>query len=484
MTLISLYPIHAKDISVESTNASTEINVSIPTELPIKMNRNGTNTIPKNFPIINRSKEMNFTISRIEINSSGEWRIVSPDTDMTKLKVDDKALKFGINELGKDPIYLNSDGKNGSLDTNTKLYTGETVFLIFEVERTALSKNINEPNAFNMEFTLTSERKILDKWEIGKENPTDVIATLYYDGELFFEGTGDTLAYSYYNDPPWRKYYNNVKSYRFGEGVAPTDLSYWFKSMFLLTKASPIPNTVIKMISTFESCNKLTDSPEIPESVENLSNTFYNCGKLKNIPPFPLNSKLKIMDQTYSKCINLENAPDIPKSVETLVQTFYECIALTNPPIISADGATTNMYTTFAGCTNLTTMAVTPNRVVNMNRTYTGCINLVNTTSIPPGVIIMFGTFWNCTNLQQAPIVPESVEDARNIFENCTNLTGSIEIHFYQRYSDIFKGTSTNIGTLLVVNYTDKNESIIDKIIATKSENSNIVKGILLDGNE
>ena len=48
-------------------------------------------------------------------------------------------------------------------------------------------------------------------------------------------------------------------------------------------------------------------------------------------------------------------------------------------------------------------------------------------------------------------------------------------------YSSMFKDVATKNGSQITVNYTSETSELVDKMIATKSSNSNVVKGIQVD---
>ena len=47
-------------------------------------------------------------------------------------------------------------------------------------------------------------------------------------------------------------------------------------------------------------------------------------------------------------------------------------------------------------------------------------------------------------------------------------------------YSDMFSNAATASGAKITVNYTSSTSTLVDNMIATKSSNSNVVKGIQL----
>ena len=66
------------------------------------------------------------------------------------------------------------------------------------------------------------------------------------------------------------------------------------------------------------------------------------------------------------------------------------------------------------------------------------------------------------------------------MFRDCTNLSAEITISGnVTEYTNMFYRAATAAGTQITVNYTAETESLVDAMIATKSNNSNIVKGTL-----
>ena len=48
-------------------------------------------------------------------------------------------------------------------------------------------------------------------------------------------------------------------------------------------------------------------------------------------------------------------------------------------------------------------------------------------------------------------------------------------------YSAMFWNVATKNGSQITVNYTSETSELVDKMIATKSSNSNVVKGVQVD---
>ena len=371
-------------------------------------------------------------------------------------------------------------------------------------------------------LTVTGATEV-GNWNIGAANGTtdydgsngtsDVIATLYSDGELAVTGTGNTVVFHVVKDAPWCEgtYKAQVKSSTIVSTVKPTNMLYWYNGCSNLTTVPTIPSSVEKIGYTFLNCMSLTNAPDltgctnltdmdstfigctsltdmsgyvIPASVTNMNGTFYNCLQLTNAPVIP--SGVDNMDGTFGGCTHLMKAPDITKctSLNSMVGTFDGCTSL--PADMSSyiiPAGVENMTATFSGCTQLTKAPVMPSGVNNMGSTFRNCTHLIKAPEIPSGVLNMDFTFQDCTGLVTGPsVIPAGVTSMRYTFKNCTALTDTMQINasLNQNYEDCFINASTNAGTNLTVygSTAANNEITVREIVEnTKSTTSNISYG-------
>lgn len=158
------------------------------------------------------------------------------------------------------------------------------------------------------------------------------------------------------------------------------------------------------------------------------------------------------MDSTFTG-LDITEIPTIPNTVVSMAGTFHLCKMLTKAPSI-------------------------PNSVTNMDGTFSSCTSLTVAPEIPDSVTYMGYTFSLCTDLITAPIIPNSVMNLSSTFERCTNLTGTLIVNAVLGdewgYNYCLSEASTAEGTNLKVTGTCP---YLDKLIATKSPNSNISKG-------
>ena len=104
-----------------------------------------------------------------------------------------------------------------------------------------------------------------------------------------------------------------------------------------------------------------------------------------------------------------------------------------------------------------------------------------NTTNVTK----MNGMFSNCILLSSLDISSfntEKVTDMSWMFGICYDLTTTINImgSSVSSYANMFNGASTNSGAKIIVNYIASASTLVDNMIATKSSNGNVVKGIQL----
>ncbi len=200
----------------------------------------------------------------------------------------------------------------------------------------------------------SAAQTVVAVYNIGSPTETDVKATLYNDGSLVIDGTGDMISYSG-GYTPWALDHrrDSITSVSFWGQLTPTNLDYYFHDCEKLASVHYLPSTVTSMCCTFDHCYSLTKAPELPASLTNMEATFYYCTSLVEVP-------------------------DLPAGVENLDSTFSYCKSLVHPPAV-------------------------PDGVTNMNSAFYSCDNLVEATLIPESVTDATDAFRKCENLRYLP---------------------------------------------------------------------------------
>ena len=91
--------------------------------------------------------------------------------------------------------------------------------------------------------------------------------------------------------------------------------------------------------------------------------------------------------------------------------------------------------------------------------------------------------FYNCsslTNLELSNLNTSKVTMMIYMFRECSSLTTTINVMNVSvtDYNYMFDGAATKSGAKITVNYIADASSLVDNMIATKSSNSNVVKGV------
>ena len=94
----------------------------------------------------------------------------------------------------------------------------------------------------------------------------------------------------------------------------------------------------------------------------------------------------------------------------------------------------------------------------------------------------MWQMFYDCsslTSLDLSSFNTSKVTSMINMFYNCSKIQTELNIMntTVPKYNNMFSGAATDSNAKIIVNYTASTSNLVDKMIATKSSNSNVVKG-------
>lgn len=327
---------------------------------------------------------------------------------------------FTITATHKDDITEELDVSLVSLYTAESKPVGEEV---------AVKLILKENKDITCEAKVKIKREKIMGFQCGYPNVTDVIAVLYSNGELCFEGEGDTLVF-YEGDYPWLTYDERkdypIVSVSFQDTVTPTNMNYWFENIDTLIYVDPIPASVRTMVKTFYGCDSLkaTSDWTKADSLLNINQAYYECTSLKYIHALP--ERVRIAKETFSGCSELQKTPDMSKAT-SLVNT-------------------TGM---FSNCGKLIQTEMPPN-VTDISKMFSGCINLKQMPDISPSVVIMSGCFSGDINLTYLTEIPETVDNISSAFDGCEMITGELVVNanphnFSSMFSDAAVATKVNL---------------------------------------
>ena len=125
--------------------------------------------------------------------------------------------------------------------------------------------------------------------------------------------------------------------------------------------------------------------------------------------------------------------------------------------------------------------------VTNMSEMFKDCRSLTSldlSSFNTSNVTTMSGMFVLCSSLTSLDLScfnTANVTDMRSMFLNCSKLTTTINImNANVSYDSMFDGAATSSGVKITVNYIASASTLVDNMIATKSEGSNVIKGSII----
>lgn len=285
-----------------------------------------------------------------------------------------------------------------------------------------------------------NERKKVIGFQCGYPNVKDVVAVLYSNGELAFEGEGDTLVF-YENEYPWltnwweeagvdEEKVPSIKSVTFDSKVKPTNLNYAFEGLQHLVYVGKIPDSIRTMVSTFAGCTSLKNAADLSSAsiLLNMNYTYEGCSELVNANIIPEN--VRVSKATFRDCSKLQLCADMSKAEKlVIIDSMYEnCQSLSS--VTLRDGITSMRYT-FSECINLKQLSDFPTTVKHMEGTFSGAVSLSKFDAI----------------------IPDTVQELNQTFKNCELLAGQVQIDCnVENFEEIFTGACQATKVNLVGN--------------------------------
>lgn len=142
------------------------------------------------------------------------------------------------------------------------------------------------------EITVLIDRDESVRYKIGRENPDDVEAILYSNGDLEIAGKGSVRNFKS-DSAPWKK--DSVKRLTWIDPEAEVEsMDYWFtgNDEYLETLCR-IPDTVRSMVETFKNATAMTSMPDMSGAVrlEDITSCAEGCIALEKAMELPGNIK-------------------------------------------------------------------------------------------------------------------------------------------------------------------------------------------------
>ena len=281
---------------------------------------------------------------------------------------------------------------------------------------------------------------------------------------------------------------------------------------------------VTSMFNMFSYCTSLTNldlSSFNTSNVTDMNNMFSSCSSLTNLNLSNFNtSKVANMYQMFSSCKSLTNldlsnfntsqvtnmesmfgfSSSLTKldlnsfntsKVTDMSYMFYLCESLTYLNISSFNTSkVTDMGAMFHSCNSIASLDLSnfnTSKVTSMGAMFNNCKALARldlsgfNTSKVTNMSSMFEWCSSLTSLDLSGFNISNVTNMSNMFYRCSKLTTTINITnanvSADSYKYMFSGAATDPNAQITVNYIADASTLVDSMIATKSSNSNIVKG-------
>ena len=278
-----------------------------------------------------------------------------------------------------------------------------------------------------------------------------------------------------------------------------TNMFYMFSGCSSLTSldiSSFNTSNVTNMAYMFNECQSLTSldiSSFNTSNVTNMAYVFNECQSLTSLDLSNFNtSKVTDMGTMFRLCVSLTflNLKSFNTSnVLNMFGLFMACSSLTSLDLSNFNTSkVTDMYGMFSGCSLLTNLDLSnfnTSNVTDMQNMFLNCSSLTsldlsnfNTSSVTN----MSSMFMSCSSLTELDLSNFNTSKVTNMswmFNDCSSLTTTINIMNANvtDYSNMFRLAATASGAKITVNYIADASTLVDNMIATKSYNSNVVKG-------
>ena len=281
--------------------------------------------------------------------------------------------------------------------------------------------------------------------------------------ELLSSGGGDIGYYSPLEEV-------NLSSFNTSNVTNMNSMFYHCSSLTSLDMSSFNTSNVTNMAYMFSGCSSLINlelNNFNTSNVTNMNSMFYHCSSLTSLDMSSFNtSKVTNMSSMFDSCYSLINIDlnSFNTSNVTNMSSMFNCCF----PLISLD---LNSFNT-VNVTDMSCMFVYCSSLISLNLCNFNTSNVTNMDS-------MFSNCSSLTSLDLSSFNTSKVTNMSYMFSGCKNLTTTINIMNANvtNYGYMFLNAATDPNAKITVNYIADASTLVDRMIATKSSNSNVVKG-------
>ena len=416
-----------------------------------------------------------------------------------------------INSKQANPAYMKNGYNNGTEFWNSN-YRPYIRTINFGNDLSNLPSTCNEENlCWDISESQTQNKKVYGYLvDTGLKDSTDNTKPLY---NLYIVSEAPIFApndcrriFSFYKNENY-KYISNLTQINFNDNF---NTSNTIKMMSMFKNCTSIVSLDLNSFDTsnvnemgggntagmFHGCLSLKNlyiSNFDTSNVTDMGGMFFNCSSLTNLDLSNFNtSKVTDMTGMFQYCkslISLDLSSFNTSKVTDMFLMFKGCSSLTSLDLSSFNTANvTDMDSMFRDCSSLTSLDLSSfntSNVTDMEGMFYACSSLTNLdlSSFNAAKVTDMGSmFSGCsslTSLDLSSFNAAKVTDMGSMFSGCLSLTTTINIMNanFRDYSNMFNNAATASGSKIIVNYIASASTLVDNMIATKSSNSNVVKG-------
>ena len=255
-------------------------------------------------------------------------------------------------------------------------------------------------------------------------------------------------------------------------------------------------SNVTDMYRLFSSCSSLATLDLNNFNTSNVTDMMYmfnECLLLTSLDLGNINTssvtKMTGMFESCSSLSNLDLSSFNTSNVTDMMYMFRSCSSLTSLNLSFFNTIkVTNMCYMFLGCSSLTNLGLSSfntSNVTDMERMFGDCSSLVSlnlsnlNTSEVTSMENMFAGCSSLTNLDLSSLNTSNVTNMYFMFYGCKKLQTQINIMNTNvtNFGNMFGTAATDPNAKITVNYIADASTLVDNMIATKSSNSNVIKG-------
>ena len=446
-------------------------------------------------PITSSSGQVNIILNTSSSNNGAEYTIeltgYNLPSDITYYKDSSYTSIIGNN------IYKGNINKNTSKTVTIYYKSSSTIngYLYIKVKGKIYTKELammkNSVDDVSEYYNYCEYIRTIEFSDNLSSMPTSCTSdNLCWD--ISYSSSQDTKVYAYLIDSGKKDSTNNQTLYNlYIVSEAVIAAPYNCKELFSFRRYdSLISKTRTNLVSI--NFNNNFDTSE----VTNMQGMFQECTLLSglNLNDFDT-SKVTNMKYMFYDCSSLMD-PNLSSfdtsKVTDMSWMFFKCICMNELNVSSFDTSkVTDMNRMFGGCSPLTSLDLSSfntSNVVDMSLMFSSCQSLKNLNLInfdTRKVTDMHQMFYNCSllnNLDLSNFNTLKVTNTQSMFYNCSKLIVTINMssNNITEYGGMFTNAATDSNAQITVNYTNDNSTLVDQMIATKSVNSNVVKGSLI----